>query len=43
VERSLAPEGVREAFRFIQPAEATIADVLGAEAAAHAAEKLNLK
>lgn len=40
VERSLTAEGVREAFRVIRPAEATIEDVLGPDAAAHGAEKL---
>jgi len=40
VERSLAEEGVREAFRFIRPSEAGIVDVLGPEAAAHASNML---
>jgi hypothetical protein len=40
VERSLETDGVREAFRVIEPAEATIIDVLGPEAAMHAHEKM---
>ncbi len=40
VERNLEDNGIREAFRVIQTSEATIMDVLGAEASAHAAEKL---
>jgi hypothetical protein len=42
VERTLEPEGVREAFRVIETAEATIVDVIGEEATAHAKAKLGL-
>lgn len=42
VERSLEDAGVREAFRVIETAEATIVDVIGVEAAAHAKDKLGL-
>ena len=43
VERRLEAEGVREAFRVIEVAEARIDDVLGVEASAHAREKLGLE
>lgn len=36
VERTLAAQGVREAFRFIRPSKADIVDVIGPQAAAHA-------
>jgi hypothetical protein len=42
VERALEEAGVREAFRVIETTEATMVDVIGAEAAAHAKEKLGL-
>lgn len=40
VERTLAEDGLREAFRAIPVAEARITDVLGVEATAHAWEKM---
>lgn len=43
VERSLEAAGVREAFRAIETPEATVVDVLGVEAAAHAKQKLGLE
>lgn len=43
VERRLEPGGVREAFRVIETGDATLSDVIGAEATAHAVQKLGLK
>lgn len=43
VARTLEAGGVREAFRAIETGDATLADVIGAEATAHAVEKLGLK
>ena len=42
VERALETDGVREAFRVIETSDAGIVDVIGAEAAAHAKDKLGL-
>lgn len=42
VERTLEDQGVREAFRVIETAEADIVDVVGQEAAAHASMVLKL-
>lgn len=42
VYRELGDAGVKEAFRVIETSDADIVDVIGPEAASHAAEKLNL-